>query len=73
MSIEWNEPGSSARKTFGPEPTPTRALTLVTCYRFYFVGSAPERFIVRAVCVAVNRVFPCRSRGRSSVRLTFRN
>jgi sortase A len=23
-------------------------LTLVTCYPFYFVGSAPERFIVRA-------------------------
>jgi len=22
--------------------------TLVTCYPFYFVGSAPERFIVRA-------------------------
>ncbi|HEV8580296.1 MAG TPA: class D sortase [Thermoanaerobaculia bacterium] len=25
------------------------ALTLVTCYPFYYVGSAPERFIVRAV------------------------
>jgi sortase A len=24
-------------------------LTLVTCYPFYFVGSAPDRFIVRAV------------------------
>jgi len=24
------------------------ALTLVTCYPFYYVGSAPERFIVRA-------------------------
>jgi sortase A len=24
------------------------ALTLVTCYPFYFVGSAPQRFIVRA-------------------------
>ena len=33
------------------DPTPTRALTLVTCYPFYFVGSAPERFIVRAVRV----------------------
>ena len=31
------------------DPTPTRALTLVTCYPFYFVGSAPQRFIVRAV------------------------
>lgn len=27
-----------------PEPT----LTLVTCYPFYYVGSAPKRFIVRA-------------------------
>jgi sortase A len=23
-------------------------LTLITCYPFYFVGAAPERFIVRA-------------------------
>ena len=34
------------------DPTPTPALTLVTCYPFYFVGSAPQRFIVRAVRVA---------------------
>ena len=33
------------------DPTPARALTLVTCYPFYFVGSAPQRFIVRAVRV----------------------
>ncbi len=31
------------------DPTPARTLTLVTCYPFYFVGSAPQRFIVRAV------------------------
>jgi len=31
------------------DPTPTPTLTLVTCYPFYFVGSAPQRFIVRAV------------------------
>jgi len=30
-------------------PTPTPSLTLVTCYPFYFVGSAPLRFIVRAI------------------------
>lgn len=29
-------------------PTATSSLTLVTCYPFYFVGSAPQRFIVRA-------------------------
>jgi sortase A len=28
--------------------TPDWTLTLVTCYPFYFVGSAPQRFIVRA-------------------------
>jgi len=33
------------------DPTPTRSLTLVTCYPFYFIGSAPDRFIVRAVRV----------------------
>jgi len=29
-------------------PTNAPSITLVTCYPFYFVGSAPERFIVRA-------------------------
>jgi sortase A len=28
--------------------TPKPTITLVTCYPFYFVGHAPERFIVRA-------------------------
>jgi sortase A len=31
------------------EPTAVPALTLVTCYPFYFQGAAPLRFIVRAV------------------------
>lgn len=31
------------------DPTPEPSLTLVTCHPFYYVGSAPERFIVRAV------------------------
>jgi sortase A len=31
------------------DPTPARALTLVTCYPFYHVGPAPQRYIVRAV------------------------
>jgi sortase A len=30
-------------------PTLQQSVTLVTCYPFYFVGHAPERFIVRAV------------------------
>jgi len=31
------------------DPTPSPAVTLVGCYPFYHVGSAPKRFIVRAV------------------------
>ena len=31
------------------DPTPAPAITLVTCYPFYFIGSAPQRFIVRAL------------------------
>lgn len=30
------------------DPTPGTTITLVTCYPFYFVGSAPQRYIVRA-------------------------
>jgi len=34
------------------DPTPASTITLVTCYPFYFIGSAPQRFIVRAVRAA---------------------
>jgi sortase A len=30
------------------QPDPTPSLTLVTCYPFYYIGSAPNRFIVKA-------------------------
>lgn len=30
------------------DPSGSQILTLVTCYPFYFVGAAPDRFIVRA-------------------------
>ena len=33
------------------DPTPSPSVTLVTCYPFYYIGSAPQRFIVRAVRV----------------------
>jgi sortase A len=33
------------------ESSGTEILTLVTCYPFYFVGSAPDRFIVQAARV----------------------
>jgi sortase A len=32
-------------------PTPVPSLTLVTCFPFYYVGSAPQRFIVHASIV----------------------
>jgi sortase A len=39
------------------DPTTTPAVTLVTCYPFYFVGSAPQRYIVRAVRTSVSGHF----------------
>jgi sortase A len=36
------------------DPTPDGTLTLVTCYPFDYVGSAPQRFIVRAVLQAAS-------------------
>jgi sortase A len=30
------------------DPTPTPMLTLVTCFPFYFIGNAPQRYIVTA-------------------------
>lgn len=30
------------------QPRSVRSLTLVTCYPFYFIGSAPQRYIVQA-------------------------
>ena len=35
-------------ETWVLDPSVGQTLTLVTCYPFYFVGSAPNRFIVRA-------------------------
>jgi len=29
------------------DPTDEPTVTLVTCYPFYYVGSAPQRYIVR--------------------------
>ena len=39
---------SSSHATRGCSTPPTPVLTLVTCYPFTYVGSAPKRFIVRA-------------------------
>jgi LPXTG-site transpeptidase (sortase) family protein len=32
-------------------PTDRASLTLITCYPFSYVGTAPQRFVVRAVRV----------------------
>jgi sortase A len=34
--------------------TDTSTLTLITCYPFYYVGAAPERFIVQAKLLSAN-------------------
>ena len=36
------------------DAAPVRSLTLVTCYPFYYVGPAPQRYIVRAVRSELN-------------------
>lgn len=41
------------RDTWVLNPTDNAALTLVTCYPFTYVGSAPQRFIVRATMAEV--------------------
>jgi len=38
------------------QPRSTASLTLVTCYPFYFLGSAPERYIVQASMVDRDRL-----------------
>lgn len=35
--------------------TPADAVTLVTCYPFHFIGTAPKRFVVRAVRIEGER------------------
>jgi sortase A len=37
------------------DPTGTPVLTLVTCYPFYYVGNAPQRYVVRAVLTSEGR------------------
>ncbi len=37
------------------DPTPDPALTLVTCFPFTYIGSAPQRFIVRAALINIAR------------------
>lgn len=45
--VEWTDVVSPAAVEV-LRPTDYPALTLVTCYPFTFVGTAPDRFVVRA-------------------------
>jgi sortase A len=49
------------------DATPAPTLTLVTCYPFYFVGSAPQRYIVSAVAENRSAVGPQRKEARPAV------
>ncbi len=45
--VEWTAVvPQAATQVVGPTSEP--ALTLITCYPFYYLGAAPERFVVRA-------------------------
>lgn len=50
--VEWTAivPPTAVRVL---QPTSEPALTLVTCFPFYYVGAAPERFVVRARKISV--------------------
>jgi sortase A len=50
--VEWTAivPPTAARVI---QPTSEQTLTLVTCFPFYYVGAAPERFVVRAHEISV--------------------
>jgi Sortase domain len=39
---------SAPIETWDLQPATGQTLTLITCYPFHFVGSSPERFVVRA-------------------------
>lgn len=52
--VEWTRVLQPS-DTWVLRPTDRPALTLITCYPFYFVGNAPERFIVRAYAVEEQR------------------
>ena len=54
------------RDTWVLNPTETPTLTLITCYPFTYVGSAPQRFIVRATEVPSQGVSEGRAGNASS-------
>ncbi len=53
---------SGALQKISFEPGSSQLITLITCYPFYYVGSAPERFIVQGRLVAGNAAQPAQAR-----------
>jgi len=49
------------------EPTPKPAMTLVTCFPFYYIGSAPQRFIVRASITGLDQSHHKTNQSKSAV------
>ena len=49
------------------EATQVPSLTLVTCYPFYYIGSAPQRFIVRASSTSSGQSRQTTGQSKSSV------
>jgi sortase A len=49
------------------DPTPSRMLTLVTCYPFNWIGPAPNRFIVRARQVELEVSLPSGGTAKSGL------
>lgn len=44
--------GLMSGRDSAPSEKPAKLLTMITCYPFYYVGSAPKRFIVEAALVS---------------------
>ncbi len=55
--VEWARVVSPT-DTQALDSTPAASLTLVTCYPFSYIGSAPKRFVVRASILEGERVSP---------------
>jgi len=62
--VEWTAvvPPTAVRVL---EPTSEQALTLVTCFPFYYVGAAPDRYVVRARKISVAPRLPSAASGSS--------
>jgi len=49
------------------EPTRVPSLTLVTCFPFYYIGSAPQRFIVRASIAGLEQSHQKANQSKSAI------